>query len=118
MQFIGNLDADIKQPLVAPEEDTGPVVKALLGDAAGMSVISVKAWMTVREFMQVLTAATGMRSEAIQLPEGQSRFADAGELRLGLEKSMAYFNAIGYTGGDPCVVDPKDVHSNVWYHWY
>ncbi|MBE3045756.1 hypothetical protein IMZ48_25060 [Candidatus Bathyarchaeota archaeon] len=115
MQFIGNLDVDVKQPLVAPEEDTGPVVKALLGDVAGKSVIGARAWMTVREFMQVLTAATGMRSEAIQLPEGQSRFADAGELRLEFEESMAYFNEIGYTGGDPDVVDPKDVSINVWH---
>lgn len=100
---------DVPQPLVAPEEDTGPFVKALLEDAPGKSLIGTRAWMSLRELMEAVAGVTGIKTEAIKLPDGESAFAELGELRLEMEECVAYFNEFGYTGGDPNIVDPKDV---------
>ena len=112
VQLIGNLDVDVKQPFIAAEEDSGPIVKALVENSAGKNVIGHRGWMSLRELMRAFTAATGMEAEAIRLPEVQSQFAQAGDIRVELEESMAYLNEIGYTGGDPDVIDPQEVSFN------
>lgn len=104
----------MKQPFVAAEEDTGPIVKAMIDDEPGKSVIGHRGWTSVRELMETVTKVTGMKAEAIQLPEGQSKFEGAGELQVELDECMSFFNEFGYTGGDPEIIDPTQVSFGCW----
>lgn len=111
MRVIGDLDVDVKHPMIAAEEDSGPIVKAMVESPPGKSVVGQREWMSLQGLVQAFTAVTGMEAEAIKTPEGQSKFSHAGDLRQELEDNMAYFNEIGYTGGDPDVIDPQEVRS-------
>ncbi|KAH6603813.1 hypothetical protein Trco_007259 [Trichoderma cornu-damae] len=112
VQFIGNLDLDVKLPFVAAEEDTGPITKALVEEAAGKNIVGYREWLTLRELVAIFTEATGLAAEAVQLPKGQSAFELPSELKLGLDDTYAYFNEYGYEGrDDPTIIHPKDLAS-------
>ncbi|KFA71554.1 hypothetical protein S40288_06827 [Stachybotrys chartarum IBT 40288] len=110
IQFIGNLDPDNKLPWLAAEEDTGPLVKALLEEPAGKNLIGYRAWLSPKELADAFTKATGMKSEAIMLPKGQSHLPLPPELAEELDDNWSYWNEFGYYGGDPTVIHPESVH--------
>jgi uncharacterized protein YbjT (DUF2867 family) len=111
-QFVGNIDPDVKLPFIAAEEDTGPIVKALVQEGAGKNVIGYREWSSLRELSKAFAQATGTQTECIQLPIGESNIPLPSELRLELDDNWAYCNEFGYEGrDDPTIIHPKDLDS-------
>ncbi|KAL7944036.1 NAD(P)-binding protein [Trichoderma barbatum] len=109
-QFIGNIDVDVKFPFIAAEEDSGPIVKALVDEPAGKNLIGYREWLTHRELVAIFTQATGIPAEAIQLPKGKSKVEEPPELKLELDDNFAYWSEFGYEGrADPTIVHPRDL---------
>ncbi|KAJ4313213.1 hypothetical protein N0V84_009539 [Fusarium piperis] len=110
VQFIGHLEQDVKIPFIAAEEDTGPLVKALLQQPAGVNLIGYREWISTREAAAALTRATGLKAEVVTLPKGQFAPGLDADLKVELEDNFAYFNEFGYEGrDDPTVTHPRDL---------
>ncbi|KAF4465448.1 hypothetical protein FALBO_7713 [Fusarium albosuccineum] len=110
VQFFGNLDPDLKLPFIAAEEDSGPLVKALVKDVPGRSLITYREWLTFRELAQAFTQATGVKAEVVQLPKGEFVSPLPKELKSILEENWAYWNEYGYEArDDPTVTHPRDL---------
>jgi hypothetical protein len=108
-QFIGGLDPDVELPFIAAEEDTGPIVRALVLDSAAKKVIGYRARITLRRLIETFSQVTGMKAEAVVLPKGESVVPFPSELQQELDDNWAYWKEFGYYGGDPTVVHPQDV---------
>ncbi|GKU04221.1 family protein 1 [Fusarium langsethiae] len=111
-QFISALDTDTKFPFIAAEEDSGPIVKALITqEPAGHNLIGYREWLTLNEIAESFTKATGIEAVAIKSdgtfpPSFSEEFV--GEMR----DCFGYFNEFGYEGrDDPTVVHPRDLKS-------
>ncbi|KAF4976371.1 hypothetical protein FZEAL_6947 [Fusarium zealandicum] len=112
VQFVGNLKDDVKLPFIAAEEDTGPIVKALVQDSPGKNLIGYREWLTVRELTSAFTKATGLEAEPVRLPKGKFHQPLPPDLVLEMEDNFAFFNEFGYEGrDDPTVVHPRDLSS-------
>lgn len=110
MQFIGNLEPNVKFPFIAAEEDSGPIVKALVDEPAGKNIIGYREWLTVQELALSFTKATGLKAESITLPQGEFNLPLPDELKLELADNFAYWNEFGYEArDDPTVIHPRDV---------
>ncbi|KAM0432305.1 hypothetical protein ACHAPT_004845 [Fusarium lateritium] len=110
VQFIGHVDQDVKLPFIAAEEDSGPFVKALLQQPAGVNLIGYRAWITPREVAAALTKVTGLKAEVVTLPKGHFPPDLDADLKLELEDNFAYFNEFGYEGrDDPTLAHPRDL---------
>ncbi|KAI9034773.1 NmrA/HSCARG family protein, partial [Aspergillus affinis] len=108
-QFVGDLDPNVKLPFIAAEEDTGPIVKALVQEGAGKNIIGYREWSTLRELSKAFAQATGVETECIKLAKGQSKAPLPRELRLELDDNWAYCNEFGYEGrDDPTIIHPRD----------
>ncbi|PKX97950.1 NmrA/HSCARG family protein [Aspergillus novofumigatus IBT 16806] len=108
-QFIGGLDPDVDLPFIAAEEDTGPIVRALVLDSAAKKVIGYRARITLRRLIETFSQVTGMKAEAVVLPKGESVVPFPSELQQELDDNWAYWKEFGYYGGDPTVVHPQDL---------
>ncbi|GFF30051.1 hypothetical protein IFM51744_01013 [Aspergillus udagawae] len=112
VQFIVHVDPDVKLPFAAAEEDTEPLVKALIQESAGKKLISYREWLTTRELALTLKKATGMKAEVVTLPKGYFPPSIPTELKAEHEDNMAYWNEFGYEGrDDPTVIHPRDLNS-------
>ncbi|CAM1502639.1 Fc.00g074150.m01.CDS01 [Cosmosporella sp. VM-42] len=112
VQFVSNLDPDVKLPFIAAEEDSGPFVKALVVESAGKNVIAYREWTTLREVAKAFTEATGSEAETVMLPKGQHTTPHPPDLELEFHDNWAYWNEFGYEGrDDPTVIHPKDLNS-------
>ncbi|RSL55871.1 hypothetical protein CEP54_009115 [Fusarium duplospermum] len=110
VQFIGHIEQDVKLPLIAAEEDSGPFVKALLQQPAGVNLIGYREWISLRELAAALTKVTGHKAEVVALPKGQFPPGIPEELKAELEDNFAYFNEFGYEGrDDPSLTHPRDL---------
>lgn len=108
-QFIGGLDPDVELPFIAAEEDTGPIVRALVLEAATKEVIGYRARITLRGLIETFSQVTGLKAEAVVLPKGESVVPFPPELQRELDDNWAYWKEFGYYGSDPAIVDPQDV---------
>ncbi|KAI9038423.1 NmrA/HSCARG family protein [Aspergillus affinis] len=112
VQFIGHMEPDVKIPFVAAEEDSGPLVKALIQEPAGKNLIGYREWLTTRELASAFTKATGLHAEVVTLPKGHFPPSISKELKAQLEDNMGYWNEFGYEGrDDPTVIHPRDLKS-------
>jgi hypothetical protein len=101
---------DVKFPFIAAEEDSGPIVKALLQEPAGENVLGFRELLTIREFVSIFSEATGLAAEAVHLPKGQFKMELSPELELEFSENWGFFRDFGYEGReDPTVIHPKDV---------
>ncbi|KAJ5607025.1 NmrA-like family protein [Penicillium hordei] len=111
-QFVSSLDPDLKLPFIAAEEDTGPIVKALVQESAGKNIIGYREWSSLRELSKAFSQATGIEAECILSPKGQSKVPLPSELQLELDDNWAYCNEFGYEGrDDPTLIHPKELDS-------
>lgn len=108
VQFIRNVGLNCKFPFIAAEEDTGPIVRALVQEAAGKKLLGYRSCLTPYEFVQAFTRATGFEAKSIELSKDQLDQLPP-ELKIGYEESLGYFNEFGYDGGDPEVIHLRDV---------
>ncbi|KAM5354851.1 hypothetical protein ACJ41O_001497 [Fusarium nematophilum] len=109
VQFVGHFEPDLKIPFIAAEEDSGPLVRALVRESAGKSLIGYREWITIREFLVVFTKTTGLKAEVVTLPKGQFHLPHPEELKAELEDTFAYINEFGNDGRDPAVIHPGDL---------
>ncbi|KAJ0418798.1 hypothetical protein BJY00DRAFT_302613 [Aspergillus carlsbadensis] len=113
VQFIGHMEQDVKIPFIAAEEDSGPLVKALiLQEPAGKNLIGYRGWLTTRELASAFTRATGLDAEVVTLPKGHFPPSISEDFKAQLQDNMGYWNGFGYEGrDDPTVVHPRDLES-------
>ena len=111
VQFAGNVKADVKLPLIAAEEDSGPFVEALVKDGPGKNLIAYREWLTMDEFVQLFTKTTGIPAKLTVFAEGESNLGHLpAELRAEMSDTFAYFNECGYEArDDPTVIHPSQV---------
>ncbi|KAE8389157.1 hypothetical protein BDV23DRAFT_173333 [Aspergillus alliaceus] len=109
-QFVGGLKGDVKLPIVAAEDDTGPAVKALVLSPPGKNLIAYREWMTLDEFVRTWSRTLGVPAESVTLPEGQSIEGAPEMLKQEFLDNWGYWNEFGYEGrDDPTVVHPKQL---------
>ena len=97
-------------PFVAAEEDSGPLVKALVQESAGKNLIGYREWLTMEEFTEAFTRASGIKSELVTVSLEQFAAALPEDLKVEMADNIAYFNDFGYEGrDDPTVIHPKAV---------
>ncbi|KAF4991782.1 hypothetical protein FGRMN_7622 [Fusarium graminum] len=112
VQFATNLCLDNKIPLIAHEQDSGPLVKALILDTPGKNLVGYRGWLTPREFVVIFIKVTGYRTELLQLPSGEFSFDCKPELRAELQDNFAFANEVGLHGGDSYdAVHPGDLEN-------
>ncbi|KAI1050185.1 hypothetical protein LB506_001179 [Fusarium annulatum] len=108
IQFANNIDLDTKVPLISHDQDSGPFVRALIQNPPGKSVVGYRAWITLREFVQIFSKVTEYKTELLHIPPGEFSFNCNQELRAELQDNFAFANEIGLHGGD----DSPAVHPN------
>ena len=107
---MSNLDKDLKMPVIAGEEDTGPLVKALVDSEPGKHLIAYREWMSLPEMVAAFTAATGLPAEYAALPVGEPKGLLPSDLQQVVDDMWGSFNEFGYEGRqDPTVVHPGQV---------
>ncbi|KAM0332204.1 hypothetical protein ACHAQA_002479 [Verticillium albo-atrum] len=114
VQFFGTLEPEVKVPYIAAEEDTGPIVKALINEPAGKNVIGYRAWLTVQELAQTFTNATGLKAESVTLSNEEAFQYFPDELKVSAGEGFSYYNEFGYEGrDDPTIVHPRDLETTL-----
>ncbi|KAF7622862.1 putative hscarg dehydrogenase [Aspergillus flavus] len=109
-QFVGGLKGEVKLPIAAAEEDTGPAVKALIACPPGKNLIAYREWMTPEEFVRTWSRVLGVPAECVTLPEGQSIEGVPDILKKEFIDNWGYWNEFGYEGrDDPTVLHPKQL---------
>ncbi|KAF5001861.1 hypothetical protein FGRMN_708 [Fusarium graminum] len=109
-QFITALNPDTKFPFIAADEDSGPLVKALITkEPAGHNLIGYREWLSHNEIAAVFTKATGIRSIVIRsdgtMPPGLPE-----DLVGEMIDCFGYFDEFGYEGrDDSTIVHPRHV---------
>jgi len=102
-------------PLLVGEEDTGPLVKALIDEAPGKHLIAYREWMTLPEMVAAFTKATGLPAEYVALPVGEPRGLLPPALQQVVDDMWGYFNEFGYEARqDLSVIHPGQVCLDRW----
>lgn len=100
----------MKLPLIVGEEDTGPLVKALIDSPPGKNLIGYREWMTLPEMTAIFTAATGLPAEYVSLPIGEPKGLLPPPLQQVVDDMWGYFNEFGYEArDDSSVIHPSQV---------
>jgi hypothetical protein len=108
--FASSISGGLKLPLIAADEDSGPLVKALLDSVPGKKIIAYREWMTLEEFVRVFAEATGLSAQYVTLPAGQPDISLPEGLKEELDDNWAMFNEFGYEArNDPSVTHPNEV---------
>ena len=97
-------------PMIATEEDTGPLVHALLQDAPGQNLIGVRKWMTMAQFAEAFGRVLGVPTKmAPPAANAAANFPD--ELREEFVDTIGYMEEIGYAAQtkDESLVQPDQV---------
>jgi hypothetical protein len=100
VQFTTNLDPDKKLPFIAHDQDSGPFVKSLVQNGPNKGVVGYRAWLTLRQFVDIFSKVTGYETEILQLPLGQFNWDCKPEWRDQLREAFAFVNEVGLHGGD------------------
>lgn len=107
--FKTKLPAACKVPFVATDEDTGPLVKALIGAEPGKNLLAFRELISFSEFAEIWGRSLGAKSKYVAVsPDGH--WTDMPEsLKIDIEEAAAYLAEFGFAGGDPSIVHPEDV---------
>jgi hypothetical protein len=100
---------DIKLEVIAPEEDSGPLLWSMVQDGPGNVLVGYREILTLSEIAAAFAEATGEATEIVQLPKGQHAIPLDEDMRLELEENWAYLYEFGFTGQQPDDVPQKDV---------
>lgn len=110
VKFSTGVGSDVVIPFVAAEEDTGPIVKALVQEStAGKNVLGFRENTTPKKFQEDFIAVSGLKAEYVSAKDDDGRLPFADDLQLEVRDNFQYINEFGYDGGDPSVTHPKDV---------
>ena len=97
-------------PMIATEEDTGPLVHALLQDAPGQKLIGVRKWMKMEQFAETFGSVLGVPTKmAPPSASAAANFPD--ELREEFVDTIGYMEEVGYAAQtkDESLVQPDQV---------
>ena len=96
-------------PMIATEEDTGPLVHALLQAQPGQNLIGVRKWMQMDDFAESFGRVLGVPTKMSQAASAVDKFPD--ELREEFVDTIAYTQEIGYAAEtvDKSLVQPDQV---------
>ncbi|KAK2470195.1 hypothetical protein H9L39_18343 [Fusarium oxysporum f. sp. albedinis] len=110
VELLTLAERDRKFPLIAAEEDTGPLVKDLVQNPPGKNVIGYREMLTHREVADIFTKVTGLKTKAVTLPKGRLDAQLPDELKMEFEDNLAYLNEFGYDYGDePAMIHPREL---------
>ena len=107
MTFPGN--GEKPQPIIDTTRDTGPFVKALVDLSAGKNVLAYGSMISWDSWMKLWCEINGVKGsfKSMSLDDFDKSFP-GGFGREGGE-SFVFSSDLGYDGGDPTIVHPKDV---------
>lgn len=100
-------------PMIATEEDTGPLVHALLQVPPGQNLIGVRKWMQMDEFADTFGRVLGLPTKMSHAASAVDTFPD--ELREEFVDTIAYTREIGYAAEtvDKSLVQPDEVSAKI-----
>lgn len=112
--FINQFSSDTPLPLIAAGEDTGPLVRALLEEPAGIKLMGYRAWMTYGEFVEIWSQVLGVKARVTTLPIDDILSSMPGDMepdiRQMLAEGMANMAEFGYKlREDPVLTQPEKV---------
>ena len=95
--------------MIATEEDTGPLVDALIQSPAGKNLIGVRKWMTLESFVEIFGRVLGVPARMSREALAIDKFPE--EMREDFADSIGYFGEYGYDAGkvDKSIVQPDEV---------
>ncbi|KIW09980.1 hypothetical protein PV08_11756 [Exophiala spinifera] len=97
-----------KIPLIATDEDTGPLTLALLSVDAGKHLLAFRELTTLAEFVAIWGRVNCVETR-YETTAPDEVWIDIPELREDIEDAADYIAEFGFDGGDPSVVHPKDL---------
>ena len=104
-----NTPSDFKMPLVVPQKDTGSFVKALIEMPPQKNILAVSEYMTFPEYMEVWGRVHGVKTRYEEISR-QDLFSGIPEpVATEIADSHDFVHDFGYAGGDPSVLEPKQV---------
>lgn len=105
--FVIGVPSEMRFPFVAPEEDTGPFVMALMRESPGKNLIAYRGWMSMGELVEIFS-----RVKSVDAKCNSTTFDIAvdDEFQAGYAENMNYIREFGYEGrDDPTLIHPKDL---------
>ncbi|KAF2014384.1 NAD(P)-binding protein [Aaosphaeria arxii CBS 175.79] len=108
VQFTSQAKGESIVPYIAAEEDTGPLVRSLIFEPAGKNLLAYRELITMNEFVQNFTKATGLKAEVVTVPASALDYPE--DAALEFAETFDHVNEFGYPGAnDPAVIHPKDL---------
>ncbi|KAF5598394.1 hypothetical protein FPCIR_3122 [Fusarium pseudocircinatum] len=113
VHFITMLSPNLKLPFIAPEEDTGPLVRALLEGKPGKQLIGYRELISLQEFVASFASVTGYESKLVTVPQEEFLAKVLPSLQVPLCESLAFMEEFGYTGGDTSIIHPAQLSGSI-----
>jgi hypothetical protein len=100
-------DGNVKLPFIDTRKDTGLFVRALVESPPGKTLLAYTALLSFKEVAKLWSQATGQpaKHRQVTMEEVKKQFPTEGEET----NSVMYAAEFGYAGGDPSVIQPKDL---------
>ncbi|KAF5238903.1 hypothetical protein FANTH_10146 [Fusarium anthophilum] len=111
--FITILSPKLKLPFIAPEEDTGPLVRALLEGKPGKHLIGYRELISLQGFVASFASITSYKSKLVTVPPEEFLMRVLPSLQVPLCESLAFMEEFGYTGGDNSIIHPAELSSSL-----
>lgn len=119
LQFSPGIRLDTVAPAFAAEEDSGPIVEALVKEpTAGKKVIGQREPVTFAEFLDIFTKVTGRKTEYVAWPTDPTQLQFPPFLQQPLAQMIYFWDEFGYYGDDSSVITPKDVSTQCEQLYY
>lgn len=101
---------EFKMPHVVAEKDTGAFVKALVVDLPpGKDLLGVSEWITFPRFVEVWGRVLGVKTGYRQISMDEMFEGVPAHMAQEIGDSFDYIEEFGFHGGDPDVLDPREV---------
>ena len=97
-------------PWIAAAEDPGPLVKALVHDDPGKSLLAYREWATLPEVVAEFSRATGLQSGIKVMPTEEWAAAFPPDLAIEMIEFIKYWEEFGFEAQDqPRITHPDKV---------
>ena len=116
-EFIDPFPEGVKIPLIAAEEDTGPLVRALIEEPSVKNLLGVREWMSIKEFASIWSKTLHKEIEIkdpkdAPMPQGLDE--EAAALMQEMGETMQFIVDFGFAGEtvDKTVSTPDKVSTS------
>jgi hypothetical protein len=101
---------NVAVPLIATEEDTGPIVKVLIDGPPVRNLTAYREWMTIEDLVKIWARVLNKKARTTVLSHQETVDAIGPEFGPEFAEAMAYGLDFGYEGRDnPTLIHPRDV---------